>query len=74
MFLRTGAFLKGFGEDYPSKDRPHVPTYAEKKALRPTDLGWVTLHIKLTHAHNKEGKSRGKPLGSEVRSEFTIAY
>ena len=74
VFMRTGAFLKGFAEDYPSKDRPHVPTYAEKKALRPTDLGWVSLHIKLSHVHVKGlSKRRGQP-GGEVRSEFTIAY
>ncbi len=74
VFMRTGAFLKGFGEDYPSKERPHVPTYAEKKALRPTDLGWVTLHIKLSQNHVKGAKAQGKPEGSEVRSELTIAY
>ena len=71
VFLRTGAFLKGFGEDHPGTDRQHVPTYAEKKALRPTDLGWVSLHIKLSNV-NLKGK-RGVP-GNEVRSEFTIAY
>ena len=46
VFIRCGAFLKGFREDEPTTTRRHVPTYAEEKMLRPTDLGWVELEVK----------------------------
>lgn len=68
VFIRSGAFLKGFGEDHPSKERPHFPTYAEEKALRPTDLGFVALEIKLSQIHNRSNKA------NEVRREFTLRY
>jgi hypothetical protein len=46
IFVRTGAFYKCFVEDKPSVERAHIPTYAELKALRPTNLGWVELTIR----------------------------
>lgn len=68
VFVRSGAFLKGYGEDFPSVERPHFPTYAESKALRPTDLGFVTVRIKLSHVHDKK-----RNVG-EIRREFTVEY
>ena len=68
VFVRSGAFLKGYSADSPSPDRPHFPTYAEMKALRPTDLGFVKVGIKLSNIHNNRLNS------NEVRREFTVAY
>jgi len=45
VLVRCGAFLKGFKQDYPTVDRPHLPSYAEEKAYRPTDLGWVRVDV-----------------------------
>jgi hypothetical protein len=46
VFVRCGAFLKGFGLDFPEASRAHSPSYAETQALRPTDLGWVEVGCK----------------------------
>jgi hypothetical protein len=45
VFLRSGAFLKGYGADNPNTKTPHFPSYAESAAYRPTDLGFVELKI-----------------------------
>jgi predicted phosphodiesterase len=45
VFVRCGAFLKGFKIDNPTVDRPHAPGYAEVRAYRPTDLGWVRVDV-----------------------------
>lgn len=73
VFVRTGAFLKGYGEDYPGTSQPHFPSYAEQKALRPTSLGWVRVGIKLTHVHVKNGRKQDKHP-NEVRQEITLTY
>lgn len=65
VFIRAGAFLKGFGEDSPSTTRPHVPSYAESKALRPTDLGYVRLDVTMR---------RWGHGGQDVRKEFRVSY
>jgi hypothetical protein len=46
VFARTGAFLKSFKEKKVPVDQRHAPSYAEKAAYRPTDLGWVTINVK----------------------------
>lgn len=68
VFIRAGAFLKGYAEDVPRAERPHFPTYAESKALRPTDLGFVALTIKLSHVHVP------KKNIEQIRREFTVTY
>ena len=45
VFARCGAFLKGFREDNPTATQPHRPSYAEQRAYRATDLGWVEISI-----------------------------
>lgn len=61
VLIRTGAFLKGFGEDNPSPTQRHSPSYAEQKALRPTDLGWVRCEIYARHAdHAADMPSRAR--------------
>jgi hypothetical protein len=45
VFVRCGAFLKGFKHDLPTVDRAHAPSYAEVQAYRPTDLGWVRVNV-----------------------------
>lgn len=42
VFIRAGAFLKGYAADYPSNTLPHVPQYAEEAMYPPVDLGYVT--------------------------------
>lgn len=71
VLLRTGAFLKGYREDNPNATQQHIPTYAEQRALRPTDLGWITLRINLggTHARSHDDASRERQ-----RREFTVMY
>jgi hypothetical protein len=73
VFVRSGAFLKGFKEDCPSTSTPHFPQYAEKVAYRPTDLGWVTVNIRLTKHHPKDRDEAGKGF-SDVRQEITLSY
>lgn len=68
VFARTGAFLKGYSEDYPSTTMQHVPTYAEEKAYRPTDLGWVEITIKLTES----GGNAGQP--KEIRQAVSVRF
>jgi len=68
VFVRTGAFLKGFKSDEPTVNAPHFPGYAESRAYRPTDLGWVTIHIKLTHVDRRE---KG---GGEYRQDIQVSY
>lgn len=68
VFARTGAFLKGYSEDCPSTTMQHVPTYAEEKAYRPTDLGWVEITIKLTES----GGNAGQP--KEIRQAVSVRF
>lgn len=68
VFARTGAFLKGYKEDSPNNEQAHRPTYAEQKAMRPTDLGWVTINIKLTKVHNA---NTGE---NDYRRNITLSY
>lgn len=68
VLLRTGAFLKGFGEDHPSVSQPHIPTYAEMKAYRPTDLGFITLKIDVKNELDKGNSSIG------YKVEYEISY
>lgn len=77
-FVRAGAFLKGFKQEGKIPvDHPHRPSYAEKKALRPTDLGWVELgmSVKLYHGEGfQEAKRNGKPEPNNSRVEVKITY
>jgi len=68
VFIRSGAFLKGYKDDFPTVDKFHAPNYAEEKAYRPTDLGWVTANIKLTHVGGN-----GDGHGS-VKQDITLSY
>lgn len=46
VFSRTGAFLKGYSDKDPIPvNARHVPSYAEERAYRPTDLGWVRINV-----------------------------
>jgi len=67
IFIRSGAFLKGFAEEVISKTQPHFPSYAEKAAYRPTDLGWVTLHINCRARQNEVGSG-------EYELEYKVEY
>jgi hypothetical protein len=69
VFVRTGALLKGFKEEIIATNKPHFPSYAEKAAYRPTDLGWVEVHIKTTHVgiRPKAGEARRGEYRTDVR-------
>lgn len=67
VFIRSGAFLKGYKEEEATTTKPHFPSYAEAKALRPTDLGWVKLHIDCRARGNTTG---GSDYGLEYRIEY----
>jgi len=45
VFVRTGAFLKGFKDTEVPVNRKYAAPYAETRAYRPTDLGWVKIHV-----------------------------
>lgn len=47
VFVRTGAFLKGYNQYQPSTTKQDFPSYAELEAYRPTDLGYVKVKISL---------------------------
>lgn len=59
VLVRSGAFLKGYKEDTPTVNAPHFPSYAEKEAYRPTDLGWVEVTTSWVCKHNYQGGGRG---------------
>lgn len=67
IFIRTGAFLKGYKQDMPTTDRRYTASYAEQKALRPTDLGWVTARITLVDWGSKDSKGG-------VQQKIEISY
>lgn len=71
VFIRTGAFLKGFKPDNPNAHDPHFPQYAELSAYRPTHLGWVTMEIKQTQVGLK-GKN-GSSYSHEIRRDIRLS-
>jgi hypothetical protein len=60
VFVRCGAFLKGFREDHPTATQPHRPSYAEEAAFRATDLGWVEVRVKWRY-QGKRGEQVAYP-------------
>lgn len=57
VFIRAGAFLKGYQADYPSATTLHTPSYAEEAAYPPVDLGHVTCTWQFKQA-SRPGDSR----------------
>jgi predicted phosphodiesterase len=47
VFIRTGAFLKGYGGHHTSATEPFVPDYAEVAMLPPSVLGIVSVRVGL---------------------------
>jgi hypothetical protein len=45
VFVRAGAFLKGFKPDNPGVKTPHTPSYEEDAALRPIAMDHVRVDI-----------------------------
>lgn len=45
VFIRAGAFLKGYDKDEPTTTTKHTPHYAEEAMYAPTDLGFVECEI-----------------------------
>ena len=73
VFIRAGAFLKGYREDSPNATQPHRASYAEEKFLRPTDLGWVKLEI--LFKYGQPGSGGGKlPGRGDIRAEMRVSY
>lgn len=62
VFARVGAFLKGLShEGCVTKSRAlkgaDAPTYAEEKAYRPTDLGWVEIGVSVNRKASPDRKA-----------------
>lgn len=76
VFIRSGAFLKGYAEDHPSAERPHFPSYAEKAAYRPTDLGWVECrtHWRSKHLYEGSGRKGRKQIGHDWYPTVTLSF
>ena len=55
VYIRCGSFLRGY--------MPGCSSYVEKKLLRPTDLGWVTTHIKYGQPYDPEQYARERAVG-----------
>lgn len=53
LFVRTGCFMAGY-------DPKCLGTYAQKKLLAPTDLGWVEIGIKFYREYDKAKTARYK--------------
>jgi hypothetical protein len=68
VFVRSGALLKGFKEDSPNAHQMYIPSYAEKAAYRATNLGWVEVKIKLSHAGGNSGDV------NEFREDIRVSY
>lgn len=51
LFARTGCFMAGY-------DPKCMGTYAQKKLLAPTDLGWVEIGIRFYREYDKEKTQR----------------
>ena len=68
IFARCGSFLKSFKEDYPSATQAHRPSYAEKRALRPADLGWVRINVRW----RENGWSDGKRIPRRIYPEYEL--
>lgn len=45
VFMRTGAFLKGYGDSVPDAVQPYEADYAEEKMLAPSVLGIVSCKV-----------------------------
>jgi hypothetical protein len=70
VFVRTGAFLKGFKADNPTVNAPHFPGYAEAAAYRPTDLGWVTIDINLRQGASSPRSRRQYQIKQDIRLSY----
>jgi len=74
VFARCGAFLKGFKDDAPNAHQPHRPSYAEAKALRPTDLGWVTIKVCWRSKSRGLDRQTKRKVSDVVYPEYTLEY
>lgn len=55
VYIRCGCFMKGYV--------PKCMTYVERKMLRPTALGWVTLRIQFYHGGQPEKYAKMRQMG-----------
>ena len=75
LFVRTGCFMAGY-------DPKCAGTYAQKKLLAPTDLGWVEIGIRFYREYDKERTRRYKEkhpghIGSQTgnfKYEFELRH
>ena len=76
VFARCGSFLKGFKEDVINSTQRHSPAYAEVRALRPSDLGWITIHVDWKSSSQPYEMVNGAKTKTAdiVRSVFTLEY
>ena len=60
VYIRAGCFVRGYV--------PGCVTYAERKLLKPTELGWVTLKVQFYQPRDPEKTARLKAEGKSDRS------
>ena len=74
VYIRAGCFVRGYV--------PGCTTYAERKLLKPTELGWVTLRIQFYQPRDPEkaarrraeGKSSHEGAAGAVRYRFRVEH
>jgi len=76
VFARCGSFVKGFKEEVINATQRHSPAYPEVRALRPSDLGWVTVHVKWKSSEQPVEMKNGrkKKAADTVRPVYTLEY
>lgn len=72
VFIRTGAFMAGY-------DERCQKSYAHKKLLHPTELGYCRLGIQFYREYDKERREAGKSRGvhdtmSNWKYKFSVKY
>lgn len=56
VYVRAGCFMRGY--------TPNCVSYVERKMLKPTALGWVTLKVRLVRPYEKNRYERAVLIGS----------
>ena len=69
VFIRTGCFVSGY-------DSKCVASYAHKKLLPPTELGYCRLRIKLYREYNADraAQSEGSSRYNGYKHKFSVEY
>jgi hypothetical protein len=53
VFIRSGAFLRGYADSVPNPKAPYVPDYAEVAMLPPSVMGIISVETEINAAGKK---------------------